>query len=140
MAESFSYSRRIEFRDTDAAGIVHFSVYFNYMEEAEHALLRHLGIDVFMQDDRGEISFPRVAASCDYHSPLRFGDTVTIDVKVVRLGDSSVTYGFGFEREDEKIATGTSTVVCCRMPDQGGKPQAVSVPRHVADKLATLVQ
>ena len=139
MPQSFCYSRRVEFRDTDAAGFVHFSVFFNYMEEAEHAMLRHLGMDVFMADECGQFSFPRVAANCDYHSPLRFGDTVMVDVSVVRLGDSSITYGFEFSLDAKAIATGNTTVVCCRLLKQG-KPDAMSVPPHVAEKLATLVR
>ena len=38
--------RRVEFRDTDAAGIVHFSAFFVWMESAEHELLRAAGVPV----------------------------------------------------------------------------------------------
>ena len=56
-------SRRVEFRDTDAAGIMHFSTYFTYMEEAEHELFRQLGTTVMQKvDDETTISWPRVAA------------------------------------------------------------------------------
>ena len=41
MAEAFHYRRRVEFCETDAAGIVHFSAYFQYMEQAEHSRSRH---------------------------------------------------------------------------------------------------
>src|SRR5690606_37511976 len=70
----FTLRRRVEFRDTDAAGIVHFSVYFNYMEEAEHALLRSLGTSVVTSDAEGPISWPRVAAACEFRGALRFED------------------------------------------------------------------
>ena len=40
MANSFVTSRRVEFRDTDTAGIAHFSVFFVWMEQAEHAVSR----------------------------------------------------------------------------------------------------
>ena len=36
--------RRVEFRDTDAAGIAHFSAFFFWMESAEHELLRAAGV------------------------------------------------------------------------------------------------
>ncbi|MEL7264077.1 MAG: hypothetical protein AAFP69_04590, partial [Planctomycetota bacterium] len=45
--DPFSIQRRVEFRDTDAAGIVHFSAFFPFMETAEHAFLRSLGLSVF---------------------------------------------------------------------------------------------
>ena len=51
--------RRVEFRDTDAAGIVHFSAFFFWMESAEHELLRAAGVTVA----RGRI----VAVRCLMH-------------------------------------------------------------------------
>ena len=53
MPSAYTTSRRIEFRDTDAAGIAHFSVFFTMMEEAEHEFLRHLGLSVLMRDEKG---------------------------------------------------------------------------------------
>ena len=43
---SFSATRRVEFRDTDAAGIMHFASFFPLMESVEHEFLRHLGLSV----------------------------------------------------------------------------------------------
>ena len=40
MSSPFVYSQRVEFRDTDAAGVAHFSTFFIWMEEAEHAALQ----------------------------------------------------------------------------------------------------
>ena len=46
MPSEFNTTRRIEFSDTDMAGIVHFSRFFVFMEAAEHAFLRSLGTSV----------------------------------------------------------------------------------------------
>lgn len=71
----FTTRRRVEFRDTDAAGIAHFSAFFFWMESAEHELLRVAGVPVI---DRGadgiDVSWPRVSAACDYTAAVRFGD------------------------------------------------------------------
>jgi acyl-CoA thioester hydrolase len=135
MIEPFCYLRRIEFRDTDAAGIVHFSVFFNYMEEAEHALLRELGLDVFLEDEDGPISFPRVAASCDYRSPLRFDETVSVYVTIFNIGSSSVTFHHEFKRDATQIASGQITTVCCRLQEDG-PARAIEIPSRVRDALA----
>jgi 4-hydroxybenzoyl-CoA thioesterase/acyl-CoA thioester hydrolase len=91
----FTTRRRVEFRDTDAAGIVHFSAFFFWMESVEHELLRAAGVAVM---DRGadgvDASWPRVSASCDYLSAVRFGDELEISVSVEAIGRSSVTYAF----------------------------------------------
>ena len=54
----FRYTRKVFFYETDLAGVVHFSCYFRYMEEAEHALWRAAGLTV---DRAGAaIGYPRV--------------------------------------------------------------------------------
>src|SRR5437762_5781662 len=97
--EPFKTTRRVEFHHTDAAGILHFSVFFNFMEEAEHELLRQLGLSVLAQDDQGRISWPRVAARCDYQTAVKFEDVLDIEVRIVRVGKKSVTYEFNFSHD-----------------------------------------
>src|SRR4051812_25971935 len=96
MSESYQTSRRVEFRDTDAAGIAHFSVFFTWMEEAEHELLRSLGLSVVATDQQGTITWPRVSAQCDYLSSLKFEEATDVKVRIGRLGNKSVTYKFTF--------------------------------------------
>ena len=43
MSYEFQITRRVEFSETDMAGIMHFSNYFRFMETAEHAFFRSLG-------------------------------------------------------------------------------------------------
>jgi 4-hydroxybenzoyl-CoA thioesterase/acyl-CoA thioester hydrolase len=133
----FHTSRLVEFADTDMAGIMHFSSYFRYMEAAEHELLRSLGFSVYSEIDGDVVSFPRVAASCEFHSPARCEDVLDIDVTVERVGTKSVTYGFAFSQQGRDVATGQMTSVCCRVP-HGQPPVSIPIPDLVADKLRKL--
>jgi acyl-CoA thioesterase FadM len=63
----YRHTRRVQFYETDAAGIVHFSWFFRYMEEAEHALWREAGLSI--APPGAEIGWPRIAAAFDYHRP-----------------------------------------------------------------------
>jgi 4-hydroxybenzoyl-CoA thioesterase/acyl-CoA thioester hydrolase len=126
--------RRVEFRDTDAAGIVHFSVFFNFMEEAEHEFLRRCGLSVYLHDDAGPISWPRVAAKCDYVSALRFEDECTIEVSIARLGTKSVTYAFTMSCGERLVAKGEITSVCCRV-SSSGPPVGIAIPDWIREKL-----
>ena len=81
----FQTQRRVEFRDTDAAGIMHFSAFFVYMEQAEHELLRSLGLSVVAHDDEGEISWPRISATCDFRNPARFEDLLDIALTMLSI-------------------------------------------------------
>ncbi len=119
MSLQYVANRRVEFRDTDAAGIMHFSAFFIYMEEAEHELLRSVGLSVLTRDDVGPISWPRVAVHCNFRSAVRFEDPLTIEVTVEKLGQKSVTYNFAFQSQGRQVATGTMTAVCCRLNPDG---------------------
>lgn len=124
---TFSTTRRVEFRDTDAAGIVHFSAFFPMMESAEHEMLRSLGISVLPKETGDPqvpaVTWPRVSASCAYASAARFEDLLTVTVRVARMGTTSVEYHIRFMKDDRLVAEGTMTAVCCRLtrsPSAGG--------------------
>ena len=127
MSQCYRTSRRVEFRDTDAAGIVHFSVFFTWMETAEHELLRALGMSVVSSDATGTITWPRMAAHCDYQGPVRFEEIVEIEVHVAKIGIKSVTYDFQFTGPPGAVAAGEMTAVCCRIePD--GSFHSIAIP------------
>ncbi len=127
MNQVFKTQRRVEFRDTDAAGIVHFSNFFAYMEQAEHAFLRSVGLGVICEFDGQNISWPRVNAECNYRNAIRFEEIIDVEVRVKRIGTKSVTYAFNFFRESTPVADGSITVVCCLF-EHGSKPQSVPTP------------
>ncbi len=124
---SLKTRRRVEFRDTDAAGIVHFSAFFFWMESAEHELMRAAGLHVFeRQPDGSEYSWPRVSVACDYRSTARFGDELDITVCVAAIGRTSVTYQFVFEHEGRAVAEGRVVAVRCLLrPGNGLEPVAI---------------
>lgn len=137
MSSAFRTRRRVEFRDTDAAGIAHFSVFFTYMEEAEHELWRHLGMSVKPARGAEVISWPRVAAQCDYKSAVKFEDEIDIEVRVNRVGERSVTFAFDLACGDRTVAAGKLTVVCCRIR-KDAPPEAIDIPDEIRAKLASL--
>lgn len=125
--------RRVEFADTDAAGIAHFASFFRYMEEAEHEMLRTAGLGVLHHEVDGLIvSWPRVAAKCDYRSPARFGDLLSISIWVSRLGNKSATYACEFRLRDRSIAEGELTAACCSIDDAGNASPIAIPPSYAA--------
>lgn len=116
MAEVFRTTRRVEFRETDAAGIAHFSSFLCYMEQAEHDLLRTLDWSVMIpHEDTGYLSWPRVHVECDFQGTVQFEDILDIAVDIVRLGARSVTYRFQFTCKGRQIASGKTIAVCCHV-------------------------
>ncbi len=132
--ECFVTRRQVEFADTDSGGVVHFSRYMVFMETAEHQFLASRGINVDTRIKDKRVSWPRVAASCNYSRPLVFGDQIEIEVSVARRGRKSMTYAFVLRRGDEEIASGEMTSVCCVIePD--GHFTAIAIPEELSVRL-----
>jgi len=112
--EPFRTTRRVEFGDTDMAGIAHFANFFRYMEQAETDFLHTLGISVSWKDGEERLGFPRVSVSCDFKNPAKFEDVLDIVVTVEEVGRKSVRYRFDFSRAGKEVAVGRITTVYCR--------------------------
>lgn len=134
MNQPFRTKRRVEFGDTDMAGIVHFANFFRFMESAETEFLRTLGLTVSWRNTNEKLGFPRVAAMCDFKSPARFEDVLDIAVFVEEIGSKSVRYRFEFTRDGKEIAVGRITTVYCRtMPDN--RLVSAEIPTDIRAKL-----
>ena len=125
-------SRRVHFSETDVAGIVHFSNFFRYFEDAEHALWRDAGLSI--HPERSPIGWPRVSASCEYHRPLRFEQEFDIDVRISELTKRTITYSGEITRNGERIATATWKIACVnKLPD--GTMKSADIPQETAKRL-----
>ncbi len=138
MACDIKLQRRVEFSETDAAGIVHFSNFFRYMESAEHAFFRSLGWSVMMRRFDPPIGFPRVHVSCDYRSPLRFEDLVEVHLLVRIKKPKVLSYLIKFHNltaePTVEAARGVVTVVCVTHTADG-QLNSTPIPRELADTI-----
>lgn len=137
MAYEFKIVRRVEFSDTDMAGIVHYSNYFRYMESAEHAFFRSLGFSVVTKNVDPPVGWPRVRAECDFKAPLHFEDEVEVRMLVSEKKSKSLSFVFIFRKLNPglpiEVARGVITVVC--VTHKNGKMSAATIPKEIADKI-----
>jgi len=137
MAYDLKIRRRVEFSETDMAGIVHYSNFFRYMEVAEHEFFRSLGFSVVTRQVDPPVGWPRVQARCDYFQPLRFEDEIEIHMFVTEKKSKALSYLFKFRKLNAnpqiEVARGSLTVVC--VTHQHGKMSATSIPKVLADKI-----
>jgi YbgC/YbaW family acyl-CoA thioester hydrolase len=118
--------RRIEWIDTDAAGIYHWTTVFRLAEAAEAAMHTALGIE------RTFGSAPRVAVSAEFKRPLRFNDPVAVELAVERIGRSSLVYRLTITSEAGVAAEGSLTV--CFIDQATGRP--APWPQHIRERLS----
>jgi YbgC/YbaW family acyl-CoA thioester hydrolase len=115
------HSMLVAFGDTDASGWMHFPNIFRYFEEAEHAFLKSRGVLVF---DRKQGGWPRVKVACDYKRPLLTGERIEVQLKVTRIGTSSVNWHFEVLTETGEVAAhGSVTTV---RVNRNGLPQTIT--------------
>lgn len=131
---AFHYHRRVQFAETDLAGIVHFSWYLRYMEEAEHALWRAAGMSIVGND----LHWPRVSAYAEYKRPLRFEDEIAVKVRA-SFGRSRIQYGFEILRGHDVVATGAMTSVCARS-ERNGHLKTIPIPADIRARLTVVLR
>lgn len=117
MPPRVSIRRRVQWMDTDAAGIWHHSAVIRWLEEAEAELHRQLGII-----DQTFGATPRVSTEFRFFEPVRFDDEVEITLAVTSLGTTSITYHV-------EVTAGTRTI-------SSGRLVAVFIDRVTGEKMA----
>jgi acyl-CoA thioester hydrolase len=101
----FSYEYVVSWADTDALGIMHFSNYFRLCERAEQFFFESRKL----KDDR--IFLPRVHASCNFKSPLRFRDVAKVSVKIKEVGKRHLTMDYSIENLSTKKLSAECQIV-----------------------------
>ncbi len=139
MAHRFTCVERVQFSETDMAGIVHFSNFFRYMERVEHAFFRSLGFSVVDPLHVGEerVGWPRVHASCDYMVPLKFEEEFECELLVEEVRNKVIRYLIRFWRQEDRVlaAEGRITAACVRRDASTGKLKAVEIPARIRQKI-----
>lgn len=97
--------RRIDWIDTDAGGIHHWSTFARLTDAAEALLFQRLGID------EAYLRMPRVAVEARFLRILRFNDIVEVDYRVNRVGRSSVRCLFEITLHGRPAIDGAITAV-----------------------------
>jgi YbgC/YbaW family acyl-CoA thioester hydrolase len=96
---------RVAWVDTDAGGRIHFTAVFRWVEAAETALMRRLGLM------EGWDNYPRRHVEADYLKVLVFEDEVEVRLRLERVGGTSITYAWDIAKAGEVAVQGRHTVV-----------------------------
>jgi YbgC/YbaW family acyl-CoA thioester hydrolase len=143
MPHDYRMTHRVEFAETDMAGIVHFANFFRYMEITEHAFLRSLGLAVHWREGGRVFGLPRVHAECDFRQPLRYQDEVEVHLLVREKREKSLTYEFVFRKLSGnagaegamEVARGKLAVVSVAVDRETGQMASVPLPAAFVDAI-----
>lgn len=109
---------KIRFGDIDHAGIVYYPRFLHYFHVAlEEFFGQELGVDYPILIDEHRLGLPTVHLETDFRRPMRYGDRFDVEVEVLTVGKTSITFGYRvFKRgEKEPLVEGHNVTVCLDM-------------------------
>jgi len=136
MAKVFRVEYPIRFSHCDPAGQVYFPRFFDLLHDAMedwfNTGLKERFADLLMTQQLGT---PTVGTQCDFISPARFGDTLTIELTILRLGNSSIELGFNASIEGRACLKCRHTI--CMFSKETRK--AVPIPESLRNRMQEYV-
>ena len=119
-------AKRLLFAETDMSGWAHNSHFMRFVENAEHELLQSYGYQPVTQKG----GWPRANFQIDFISPLVFNDPYQVTLSLIRLGGSSITWGFSIASGERPVAKGQMTSV---LVNEHGRP--VRIPDDIRENV-----
>jgi 4-hydroxybenzoyl-CoA thioesterase len=105
MGKSFSSQRLIRFSHCDPAGIVYFVNFFDMIGAAVEDWFREVvGLPFQEMHLQRRVGFPIVNTGCEFFRPCHLGDILVLELRIARLGRSSIDFEVrGRVKDDEKF-------------------------------------
>lgn len=120
--KSHKINLRVRYEETDQMGVVYYSNYLVWFEIARTELLRSVSLPYAELEKEG-IYLVVAGASCQYKSPLKYDDPITIETRIECVGKTSIAFGYIVLKEGKVAAEGETNHVFtnrsfkpCRIP------------------------
>jgi 4-hydroxybenzoyl-CoA thioesterase len=87
---SFSFDRELRFGDCDPSGIAYFPSYLNILNGVVEEFWARIGFSWPGLIAVRKIGTPTVHLTCDFSRPSTFGDLLTFELQIERIGRASL--------------------------------------------------
>ena len=127
----YDHPIKIYYKDVDQMGIVYYSRYYEYFEEARTELLASIGLDVTEVEKKG-IKLPVISSHCDYKKGAKFEQNILVKTSIVSEPKSKlhIDYRVFIENEKDYIVSGYTEHAFVN--ERG---QAIRAPKMILDHL-----
>jgi acyl-CoA thioester hydrolase len=118
----------LRYSDTDQMGVIHHSIYAQYLEQGRMDFFKALGFD-YVDIEKEGIIFPVYNINITYKNAIRLDESMQLVTKIERVTPVKIVFTHELVNDKEAIkATATSTIVCVdkatfklvKMPDVMG--------------------
>jgi 4-hydroxybenzoyl-CoA thioesterase len=111
---AFRTTIQVRFGDVDHAGIVYYPRFYIYFHEAFEDLFNAAGHSYVNMLDVARVGFPTVHVETDFKAPLRYGDSLDIELSIAKLGERSATLLYkGYRHRDGLLCVLCEITVAC---------------------------
>jgi len=132
--KEFTSRRRVQFGETDAAGIVFYPNFFRWFDESTHDLLRDAGYSVAAMIDRG-YAVPIVECHARFLKPLTFEDELEVRSRVGEIRTRAFRVDHEIRRADEVVCEGYEVRMWVRFGARGAGVVAEPIPAELRHRL-----
>lgn len=130
--KNFSFFLKVYYSDTDALGIVNNVKYFYFMEKARFEYWESLSLNVTNDIAQGKYKPVLVHQECNYYHSLKAGDKIKVEVKVSKIGETSLTTNYYIKKNNLLVANGKTVHVFLNK-----KNKKIKVPEEVVKKVVS---
>ena len=128
----------VRFHDGDPGGVAFFGNIYRHAHDAFEDFLRHAGFTYDFWFRNSEWGVPLRKSECVYHRPLRPGHAYDIEVALLKIGDSSLTFQHKvLESGSDKVCAEVTLVHSFYSIQQKGK---MAIPPSIRTKLLPFLQ
>lgn len=132
----------VRFGDCDPAGIVYFPRFFHLFHEAmETWFPARLGLSYAGLIVGRKLGFPAVHSEADFKAPCALGEAITVELRVARLGRSSIGLEYVVRGADDDVRlTGATTCAVMDLdPASPGFRRAVPIPDDLRARIEAFI-
>ena len=117
----------VYYKDIDQMGIVYYSRYFEYFEEARTEMLSSIGLDYSNIEENGAM-LPVIEAHCEYKKGATFSQDIIVKTYIRELPKVKMKFEYKIcpAGSDEILLSGYTVHACTNLK---GKP--IKMPKYI---------
>ena len=123
----YDHPIKVYYKDIDQMGIVYYSRYFEFFEEARTEMLSSIGLDYSNVEENGAM-LPVIEAHCEYKKGATFSQDLIVKTYIRELPKVKIKFEYKIcpAGSDEILLTGYTVHACTNLE---GKP--VKMPKYI---------
>lgn len=119
---TFTTQRILRFGDCDISGTAYFPAYLDILNNVNEEFWAHIGYTWHDTIREHRWGTPTVHLTCDFSKPSMFGDELTFELEVVKVGRSSLTVKHTIRCSDELRWSATQVLAASDLDKHTSKP------------------